>query len=298
MSALLLLFACLALGFCVARSGRAPQGLAPGLNWWIFTIALPALVMDSIPRLHFERDLWFPVFAMWLVFFGGWGVAALAGARLGWSRARTGAVALVASLGNTAFMGYPLIELLRGREGLTVGVIADQLGTFLALSTGGMAIAAYYSGQSLHPRAMFRRIATFPPFIGLLVGVTATLFGGWPEPIDYVLARLAATLAPLALVSIGLQFNLKLEASQIGAAAVALGWKLAIVPALIYVLGVSFGVDGLPLTIAVLQGAMGPMISAAILVEQNNLDSQLAYAALGVGVLVVMISVPLINALL
>jgi len=70
MSALLLLSACLALGVLVARQAQPPDGIVPGINWWVLNVALPALVLRLIPCVHFDRQSWFPVAAIWLSFLG------------------------------------------------------------------------------------------------------------------------------------------------------------------------------------------------------------------------------------
>src|ERR1700748_3609415 len=170
MNAFLLLFLCFTLGIVVARFGKPPPGIVPGLNWWVLHIALPSLVLDLIPRLHFDWQLWFLVAPMWVVFIGSWIVCATFGRWFGWSRQRIGALTLVAGLGNTAFTGYPLIEALRGQEGLALAVVADQLGCFLALAIGGITVAAWYSGGKPEARAIVRRIGVFPPFLALIVG--------------------------------------------------------------------------------------------------------------------------------
>src|SRR3546814_3232858 len=69
------------------------------------------------------------------------------GRRLQWSRSRIGALTLVAGLGNTSFVGYPLIEALRGQEGLAYAVIADQGGCFIALAVGGVIVASIYRSE-------------------------------------------------------------------------------------------------------------------------------------------------------
>ncbi|HEY0913838.1 MAG TPA: AEC family transporter, partial [Solimonas sp.] len=137
MTPILLLVVCLTLGVLVARFARPPMGLAQGLNWWVINIALPALVLELIPRLHFDPQLWFLVVTQWLVFIGAALFFHLLGGRLGWSRARIGCMILMTGLGNTSFVGFPLLEALRGREGLALGVVADQLGCFVALAVGG-----------------------------------------------------------------------------------------------------------------------------------------------------------------
>ncbi len=298
MSALLLLFLCLALGALVARYARPPPGLAQHLNWWVLNIALPALVLDLVPRIRFDPQLWFLPVAMWLLFLGAWLLFASLGPRLGWSRGRIGALILVGGLGNTSFMGYPMIQALRGQEGLGLAVIADQAGCFVALAVGGVAVTAVYAGRVLMPVEILRRILLFPSFLALLGGIAAGVLGGWPEPAHYVLEHLGATLTPLALFSVGLQFKLHLGRSQLAAVGLGLGWKMLAAPLLVLGLGLLTGVSGLVLTVGVLQTAMAPMISAAILAEQYGLEPPLANTVLGAGIVLSLLTVPLANALL
>ena len=298
MSALLLLFICLAFGLAAARWAKPPPTLAQSLNWWVMNIALPALVLDLIPKLHFDPQLWFLPVAMWLVFGGAWLFFAILGPRLGWSRSRIGALILVAGLGNTAFMGYPMVEALRGEEGLGLAVIADQLGCFVALAMGGVAVTAVYAGETLHPLLVLRRILLFPSFLALAAGVIVGLLGGWPDALHQVLSRLGASLTPLALFSVGLQFRLRLNRSQLGALAAGLGWKLVLAPLACWALGVVTGVPPLVLAVGVLQAAMAPMISAGIMAEQYDLDPPLANTMVGVGILLSLLTIPLANVVL
>jgi malate permease and related proteins len=297
MNALLLIAVCFLLGIACARIGRLPEGLPQSLNWWVLNVALPALVLNLIPRMHFNSQLWFLVVAMWFVFLGAWLLMAGLGRFLGWSRARIGALILVAGLGNTAFTGYPLIEALRGQEALTLAVVADQLGCFLALAVGGIAAAAAYSGTSSDAKATVRRVLTFPPFQALILSVAVLFLGGWPAPLQAVLERLGDTLAPVALFSIGLQFSLQLSRSQFGAVAVALGWKLVTAPLLVLLFGITVGIHGAVLAVGVLQAGMSPMISSAILADQYGLDPKVAHASLGAGILISLVTVPMFNVL-
>ncbi len=295
---LVLLLGCLALGWLVGRFAKPPADLASRLNWWVINIALPALVLELIPSVKMDPSLWFLPVAMWLVFLGGWGFAAFVGARLGWSRARIGGAALSAGLGNTALVGFPLIEMLRQKEGLALAAFADQLGGSIALAVGGITVAAIYGGGKPQPRAIVRRVLFFPPFIALVVGIIVGLLGGWPPFVEGLIARLGATLTPIALFSIGLHFTLKMDRERLGAASLALGWKLAVAPAAIFALAWLLGVQGLVLAVAVLQASMAPMVSVSILCQQYGLETEVANAALGAGLALSLFSVPFINTLL
>lgn len=295
MSAMLLLFVCLILGTLVARLAKPPAGIVQGINWWVINVALPALALELIPRVTFDPQLWFPVVAMWLTFGGAWLLFGVLGPRLGWSRQRTGALILVCGLGNTAYMGYPLIQALHGKEGLALAVVADQLGAFPVLASAGIVVASIYSGRTLQPRTIAKRIVTFPAFIALIIGIIVGQLGGWPELFNGVFAPIGATLTPLALFSVGLQFKFHPGNRQLGAASLGLGWKLLLAPLLCWAMGAATGVGGLVLTVGVLQAAMAPMVSAAILADEYELEPTLANTVLGAGIVLSLITIPLGN---
>jgi malate permease and related proteins len=298
MSALLIILVCLVLGVLARRYATLPEGIVPGINWWVLNIALPALVLGLIPRVHFDAQMWFPVAAMWLTFFGAWLVFALLGRWRGWSRARIGCLTLVCGLGNTSFMGYPMIEAMHGKPGLGIALVADQLGCFPLLAAGGIVVASIYSGKTPPVGQVVRRILTFPAFIALVVGIIVGAWGGWPGVLDTLFAAIGQTLTPLALFSVGLQFRLHLQRGQLGALGAGLGWKLLIAPVLCWALGTMSGVGGLTLVVGILEAAMAPMISAAILADQHDLEPQLANTVLGAGIVLSLVTIPLGNFLL
>lgn len=298
MSSILLLAICLVLGWIVARVATIPANLPQSLNWWVLNIAFSALVLQLIPKLTFDWHLWFLSVSMWLVFLGSWGFFALLGRWLHWPRARVGALTLVGGLSNASFIGFPLVEALRGEEGLKLAVVADQTGAFIAMAVGGTIVAALYSGTRVQPSAIARKVLLFPPFVCLFVGILVGVLGGWPATIEPILVRIGATLVPIALFSVGLQFRLRFEATQASAIALGLLWKLILAPVLVYSIGAAIGIGGLVLTVAVLQSAMAPMVSAAILADQNNLEPSLANMVLGFGILIAFATVPIANSLL
>ncbi|MDY1548045.1 AEC family transporter [Luteibacter sahnii] len=296
MSALLTLFACLALGILCRRFARLPDGIVPGLNWWVLNVALPALVLALVPRVALDAHLWLPVAGMYVTFFGAWFVFAMLGRLWGWSRQRVGCLTLACGLGNTSFMGYPMIEALHGKDGLSIAVIADQMGCFPLLAAGGIVVASIYSGKGTQVGVVVGRVLRFPAFLALLLGMLVGVTGGWPEAVDRLLMQIGQTLTPLALFSVGLQFRLALRREHAGPLLAGLGWKLLLAPLAVFGFGVFAGVGGLVLVVAVLQAAMAPMISAAILADQHGLEPDLANTVLSAGILLSLVTVPLGNA--
>jgi len=68
-------------------------------------------------------------------------------------------------------------------------------------------LSCVYSEGAVTKFDIAKRIATFPPLIALVVAV-ALIPLSYPPLVTSVLARLGGTLAPLALVSVGLQLRL------------------------------------------------------------------------------------------
>jgi predicted permease len=295
MAALLTLFVCLALGMLCRRFGTLPEGIVPGINWWVLNIALPALVLALVPQVSMDAHLWFPVAGMYLTFFGAWMLFATLGRFFQWSPARIGCLTLVGGLGNTSFLGYPMMEALHGHAGLSIAVVADQLGCFPLLAAGGIVVGSIYSGRETTAASIVRRVVTFPAFVALMLGMVVGAIGGWPDVIGKLLLQIGQTLTPLALFSVGLQLRLHVQRTQVSALVTCLGWKLFLAPIILLGVGIAAGVTGLTLTVGVLQAAMAPMISAAILADQHGLEPQLANSILSVGILLSLITIPLGN---
>ena len=157
---------------------------------------------------------------------------------------------------------------------------------------------ALYAGSQTSARQIVRRVLLFPPFIALLIALGVSFTSGWPVIVDDLLNRLSATMAPLVLFSVGLQLQLQAIKHHTAPLLTGLTWKLGLAPLLVLCCGRFLHIDSSVLTISVLESAMAPMISAAILAEQHELNPPLANMMVGIGILLSFITVPLWNALL
>lgn len=297
MGALLVVIFCVGAGLAVARLPH-PSGLAQSLNWWVVYIALPAVVLGQITVLDSSAPLLLPALSIWLVFLGAWLFVALAGRLLGWSRDKIGALVLTAGLGNTSFVGYPLIEALRGEAALGMAVIADQFGSFLMLSTLGLVVAALYSGQRVKLLGILRRVLIFPAFWALLIALGLRAAGEAPALLLELSQRLGVTLTPLALFSVGLQLRLRSAGSDTTPLLLGLGWKLLLAPLLVALFLWANSATGASAQIIILQAAMAPMVTGGIIAQQYNLAPALASRMVGLGLILSLMSVPLLSYML
>jgi predicted permease len=284
-SNLLLLVACLAVGMLLQRSARTPANAHQALNAVILHVSLPAVTLRALHGFVFDPNQLWPVLMPWALF--GVGAAAFwsIGRWLRLPRASVGALTLVGGLGNTSFVGLPMIESLHGRDGLGLGLLIDQLGSYLALATIGVFVAAVYAGDApASRRAMLKKILLFPPLIALALAVALrpVPFAG---PLDAALARVGDTLAPLALISVGLQLRLGALRGQARLLSIGLAYKLVACPAIVFaVLWLLDAELDMTSRVSMIEAAMPPMIGAGIVAAEARLDAPLVSTMIGVGI--------------
>lgn len=286
MTNLILLVLCFIAGMLLRRSRRMPDNAPATLNSFIIHVSLPALTLLYIHDLRLSGDVLLVGAMAWLVFGLSAGFFWLVGRWLALPRATVGALMLTGGLGNTSFFGLPMVEAYYGQAGITTAIVADQLGSFFTLSILGITVAGIYSSGRPTAAVILKRIALFPPFISMLVALALI-------PVDYadwfvtLLKRLGDTLAPLALLSVGLQLKLGHVAEHKRNLAIGLGFKLVLAPLAIFLLYVPLlGAHGQTIQVTLFEAAMPPMITAAIVAGEHDLDPPLATAMVAVGLLV------------
>lgn len=298
MSNLWLLALCFLAGFLARRTGKFPEATPTVLSAWVMWLALPALIISTIHAVPLRRELLLCAGALWIVFLVSAAAALVAVRFFNVSRARAGAVGLTAGLGNTAFVGLPLLEAISGREGMTVGLIVDQLGSFLVLSFVAVPFAAHMSGKHASFKQVALRLIRFPPFIALGVALI-TRPVAFPPQLEFVLHRLAETLSPIALAAVGWQLQLSALKNRVGVVGLALTYKLALAPLMIWaLLTATSPAFGLLERVTIAQAAMAPMVTAALLAAEHDLEPELAALILGVGVPISLVTVPWVYRLL
>ncbi|MCC5945708.1 MAG: AEC family transporter [Bernardetiaceae bacterium] len=280
----ILILICLIAGVILRRLPAFPKNAHEGLNAFIFYISLPALAFRYIPTLDYRWEILYPALMPWLVFIFCIPLFELLGRAFNWDRRTVGCLVLTCGLGNTSFVGFPLLEFFYGAEGLRYGLIADQAGSFLVVSSLGIAAAVYYDTGKPKAKDMLKKLISFPPFPAFIIALLLT-FVRVPDELNLVFEKLGATLSPLALFSVGLQLNWQQSAFRILPLSLGLGYKLFLAPLLIYGLyaGV-FRAEGMIIDVSVVEAAMAPMITGVLLASQYNLKPVLAsmFAAIGI----------------
>jgi predicted permease len=288
-----LLLLCFGLGMGAQRLKRLPKDGYKVLNAWVINVSLPALVLKAVHAVDLRAELFIGAACLWLVF----ALAAAAGVLSMWRRWESptvaGAIALSAGLGNTAFVGLPMLDTLGGHEAVQVGTLVDQLGTFGVLSVLAVPFAISVGGGQLAPRAVAGRVLTFAPFIALVLALSTRSLT-FPAALEGVLGRLEAMMSPLGLASVGWQLRLSALRGQGRRITIGLVYKLLVAPALIFaLLWLGKGHFGLVERVTVAQAAMPPMVTSAVLAADNQLDAPLASGLIAMGLFVSVVTVPI-----
>lgn len=285
MNNLILLILCFVAGMALRYYRRMPDNAPATLNSFIIHVSLPALTLLYIHEIHLSGDIVLTALMAWIVFGLSAGFFLLMGRWLKLPRKTIGALIVVGGLGNTSFFGLPMVDAFYGKEGLATAIVADQLGSFFVLSVLGITVAGIYSSGRPTAAQIVKRIAMFPPFISLLLAFLLIPFE-YADWFTVLLKRLGDTLAPLALLSVGLQLRLGHIAEHKRNLALGLGFKLILAPLAIYLLYVQWlGAQGLAIQVTLFEAAMPSMITAAIVASEHDLDPPLANLMVAVGLI-------------
>lgn len=286
MESIILLFLCLFLGVGLQYVKSFPQNGYIALNQFVINVSLPALALYYIPKINISSDLLFPLGVSWVGILISFLFFYFLGKIFNWSKKLTGCLILTAGLGNTSFVGFPVIEALYGAEGLKTAIIVDQPGSFVVIATVGVAIATFYSRGETNFINIIKKILFFPPFIAFvfacLLNVLNTDFN---SIFQSVFLKLGGTVTVIALVSVGLQLKIDRHSKHWKFLTLGLLFKLFITP-LFFIIFYKFILkgDGLIVDVSIMESAMAPMITGSILASSYGLKPKLSSMMIGVGI--------------
>lgn len=256
-----------------------------GINTWILYLALPAVSFKYLPKVIWSKEMLFPIFTTLLIAVGSWVFMRFYCQYKGYSRRSQSTLELASGYSNTSFIGFPLIAAFYGEKLLSIAIICDQT-MFLALSTLGIISALKGGSKSGEVDAKFilKRLFTFPPFLGcisaLLLSQVVNL--DFAEPF---FDKLAATVGPLALFSVGLQLKFNGWRKLMPQISTAMLYKLVLAPAIVFVLAFFIGINGDVAKISIFEAAMPTLVTSSIIAEQFKLNTKLTNLIIGISII-------------
>lgn len=295
MDSIIMLFLCLALGVGLQYVKSFPKNPHLTLNQFVIHVSLPALALFYIPKIKLSPELLYPLGIAWVGYLFSFVFFYSIGKRMGWSNKLIGCLTITAGLGNTSFVGFPVIQALYGEEGLKTAIVVDQPGSFVVMATLGVITASLFSKGKAEPKVIAQKILLFPPFVAFLTACTLNALGyDFISDLQSVFQKLGNTVTPIALLSVGLQLKIDRNSQHWQFLRFGLFFKLILTPLLFFVLyKVILKAEGLAVDVSIMEAAMAPMITGTILSSSYGLKPKLSNMMVGVGIPLSLLTLPI-----
>jgi predicted permease len=231
---ILAVFAILALGFAMGRTGATDLGAAQAINRFAMTVLIPLFVFDVIAHAPIREFSFAPLGVYALVeaavFAFGYGIA-----RGLFGRPPNEAIllGLTGIFVNNALYILPMSVLLYGSDGVLPITAIVTLDSIVVFGCAMVALQTLQMGKAA-PLKTLGSVLRMPMIIGLILGIVA----GWlaldlPAPVETFLAFNGAAAGPVALFALGVA----LSQTRFSASALVLsftGLKLVLFPLLVW----------------------------------------------------------------
>lgn len=278
------------IGLSCRLTGLLKRDDADVLNNVIIYLGMPALIFMAIRDADLSPRLLAIPLAAWAIVLVCLGLAFAVGRALRLGSTTFGAFLLVAALGNTGYLGYPLTLAIFGQGHLAKAVFYDVFGTALILMTLGLVIAARWGDAARGSKAI-HELLTFPPLLAVLAGFVLRPVA-LPVPVNTVIGYLAGATVPLIMLSIGLSLDPgEIVKYRLPIAAVA-AIKLVVAPLLALATARVTGLDPTNSGILVLQASMPAMTLSLVIGLRYKLDTEFIPAAIFVTTLLAAVTIP------
>ncbi len=278
-------------GYALRKFGLVRPDAARDLNQIILYLFLPALIFTLLHKAHLAWKVAAMPAMAWLAVGVGLLAAFLVGKLLRLPPALMATFLLTSAMGNTTFLGYPIVRGFYDQAHLTLAILYDLLGSTLAVNTVGMAIAGGASSRGMAPGAIARRLLAMPVLWALVLGL-ATRGIGIPAPVERLLEGVGNLTVPMSMVTMGLALRISHLRHRWRLVLASAGIKLMAIPVVVWM---AARVLGLPLAFqqsAVLESAMPTMFYALNLAIFFDLDAAFVLGAIAVSSLLCMATLP------
>ena len=265
---------------------------------FIIYFSLPAIVFSKIYPLSLDTKILWLIFMFMAIIFFNLFLSYCVGKIMRLNRVTLATFMIMATFGNTSFIGFSYIDAFYGQDYIVYGVIYDIFGSFLLLVSVGMIIITWGSGRKNSVLNISKSIFLFPPMIMFIITIFAKNFE-IPKFLIYTSTNLGATLVPIAMIAIGMKLELKHIFTKLHIVTVAVVLKMLIIPIIVlFVFKYFYGIDETWVKVTIIEVAMPPMTMAAVLAIKGGLDEKIAINSLVLGVIVSLFTITLFTSYL
>lgn len=258
---------------------------------FVIYFSLPAIVFSKIyPLTLDERIIGLILMFICFILFNLL-LSYLIGKLLRLNRVLLATFMIVATFGNTSFIGFSYIDAFYGQDYIVYGLIYDIFGSFLLLVSIGMFIITWGKGKKNSLKSISKSVFLFPPAIMFFITILVKNFEV-PNFILLTSKTLGATLVPIAMIAIGMKLELKHIFARFHIVTVAVTLKMIIVPIIILIgFKYFYGIEQTWVKVTIIEMAMPPMTMATVLAIKGGLDEKVAINSLVLGVLVSLVTI-------
>ncbi len=287
------IFAIIGLGFLLRRRHVVTDEWVHVLNTFVYYISLPALIVSS-----FRQTVWSNSHLLGLL---GFNVLGLIGfsvllvlllSFLRMERKLKAAIYLTALVGNTIYMGFPLVTGAVEQKQYSDAIVAGTAHFAIGLAFSILAVE-FFVLRTKNVKTYILDFVRHPLIVSLAVGI-ALSFVRIPAIDGFVnktLAMLGATASPVALFALGGFLHGKFHPRHAQLAALSVVLKLAIFPLLLAVAAALCGLDQPQTRVSGLMAAMPTAVTAFVISEKYGLDKEFVANCIILSTIISLISI-------
>ena len=285
------------LGYIAKRIGLLSINDVESLIKIVINIAMPCMVFNALYTADmsiFSQVTIMPFIGLITGFIVGTAVYLILKFKK-YPKKRIWTIVITVIMGNTAFVGFPILLGIYGNQGLIRGIFFDisSIVVFLIMSF----ILMMVFGGSI--KKALKKILTFPPLWAVILGIGFNLLhipiGSIPTT---VINYLAGAAIPLIMIALGLSLRLnglKWNFNTIISTSII---KLLIYPLVAFCVITLLGLTGLNHNVGVIEAAMPSGMLILVLAITYDLDFRLASDCIFTNTIFSLITIPIIISLL
>lgn len=286
----IILFVIMLIGYVAKKQGKISKELISGLGVLLLDITLPGMIIASFNQSFSKQKL----MGILIVFVCALGIHLLS-LILGkflfrkYADSTRTILKFILIFSNCAYMGFPILESIFGKEGVLYGSIYNIAFNIFLWTAGVM----MFSDQKELPD--FKKAIYNPGMISVFIGMIIFLFSiKLPAPIYNSLDMLGKTTTPLSMIIIGSMLADADFKSIFTEYATYYGslLRLIILPAIVLFVLKWIGLSGVMLGSLVISAAAPAAATTAVFAERYGGDESLASKIIFISTLLSLITMP------
>lgn len=268
------IFGIIGAGYGLRRYKLVTDQWAHILNAFVYYISLPALITISFRQISWNNSGLWPLL--------GFNTAALLGfslllvlvlQTLSLERKTKAALYMTALVGNTIYMGFPLVGAAVGHNNFSAVVAAGTAHLALGIAFAILAVE-FYVLRSRNFNTYLLDFIKHPLILSMAIGIVLSFIKipVLDNVVNKTLNMLGATASPVALFALGGFLHGKFIRRHFGLSVLSVMLKLILFPILLAAAAYAFNFPKTQVTISALMAGMPVAVTAFVVAEKYDLD--------------------------